>query len=231
MSLRGGENMTSRGSASLLTALFVSFLGVMLVDSTAVGLQPAEKPQAPRPIAVSTAAPASIARVIRVQNRPIEIVRRNAPTIVFTDDHAIAEDLASTQAQLRQFEAALSKDLANGDFQAPRTRRVVNASRRHLQESPADTLGSVRAELGRLKKALRADIANGEFHGPQTLADASKARSATYGTADAALANNAVAVSDDIWSLKMAIERDLHAHEFTAIETHFNIDGRRWKVR
>jgi hypothetical protein len=169
--------------------------------------------------------------VVRVENRPIEIVRKNAPTIIFTDDGAIADDLMSTQARLRQFEAAMSKDLAHGDFQAPRTRRVVSASHKHSAQSPADKLQSVRRELSDLKAALRGDIADDEFSAPRTLAEISRHISAPSATSQTLLASGAVGVADDIWSLEMAIEKDLHAHEFTAIETHFNIDGRRWKVR
>ena len=65
---------------------------------------------------------------------------------------------------------------------------------------------------------------------PQTRREVAKREEAPSTAGEAALADGAVSVSDDVWSLEMAIERDLHTKEFKAIETHFVIDGRRWKV-
>ena len=224
--------MTAQTRVNLSNALILALLGFAVVESTAIASQGSTKRQTTQERRIAEpSAPAARVRANRVQPQPIAVVRKGSPTIVFTNDAAIANQLTLTQKEIWGFEAALAKDLAHGDFHAPHTRRVVRAGRRPVAASTAEKLGSARRELCRLREALREDLADGKFDGPHTRAEVSKRNPAPQGVGEDDLADGTVAVTDGIWNLEMAIEKDLHAHAFTAIETHFNIDGRRWKVR
>jgi hypothetical protein len=93
---------------------------------------------------------------------------------------------------------------------------------------PATTSAiSLRRQLRTLEGALLSDIARGAFRAHHT-------RKLVVGAVvitpvqPAAEATETVAIADDLWELEMAMEKDIHAHEFKARETHFVIDGRRW---
>ena len=81
-----------------------------------------------------------------------------------------------------------------------------------------------------MKEALREDLADGDFRAPHTRREVAERGEPSYGTGEDSLASGAVSISDEMLSLEMAMELDIHANDFTAIETHFAIDGRRWKV-
>jgi len=212
-------------------ALILAVLASGIVGSTAVASQ--------RTSALGPQSAGTVTTITRADNaggsgfpdQPIAVRRKGLPPIVFTDDGAVSSLIKSTRAQLKSLEGGIAKDLAHGRFRAQQTRRTVDSSPRQKGASTTDELLSARNELGALKRALRTDLANGEFRAPQTGRELGKRQTAPLGAGEVALAKGAVSVSDDVWSLEMAIERDLHAKRFKAIETHFVIDGRRWKTK
>lgn len=225
-----GAHMTTLAKVNLSNALILALLGLVVAESAAVASQrtSAMRTQDPR---IVTASPSSRTPAeTPFQNREIVVRRQGAPTIVFTDASAIAFQLTLTRADIDVFEAALAKDLAHGDFRARETQRVVGADHHQAAQSAADELLSARRELGRLKQALREDLADGDFDAPHTRREVAGHDPVPSVAGNEALASGAVSVSDEFWSLKMAVEKDLHARDFRAIETHFVIDGRRWKV-
>ena len=163
--------------------------------------------------------------------RKIVVARKGVPVLTFTNDRAVAFELASIQKELNRFEVALLKDLTRGDFRAPRTRRAIRTAEPAVGGAMTDRLASTRAQLDRLRAALRGDLAVGEFrarHTRRLVAEAGRTQAPRDG--EAALARGVVALSDDVWNLEMAIEQDIHDGDFKAVETHFAIDRRRWKV-
>jgi len=212
-------------------ALILAVLASGIVGSTAVASQRTSALGPQSAGTVTTIARADNAGGSGFPDQPIAVRRKGLPPIVFTDDRAVSSLIKSTRAQLKSLEGGLAKDLAHGRFRAQQTRRTVDSSPRQKGASTTDELLSARNELGALKRALRTDLANGEFRAPQTGRELGKRQTAPLGAGEVALAKGAVSVSDDVWSLEMAIERDLHAKRFKAIETHFVIDGRRWKTK
>ena len=211
-------------------ALILAVLASGIVGSTAVASQRTGALGPQSSSTVTTIAQADSGGMAGSTNQTIAVRRKGLPPMVFTDDGAVSSLIKSTRAQIESLEVGLAKDLAHGSFRARQTRRTVDSSPHQKGGSTTDELLSARKELGALKQALRSDLANGEFRAPQTGREVAKRQAAPSGAGEAALANGAVSVSDDVWSLEMAIERDLHAKRFKAIETHFVIDGRRWKT-
>ena len=162
--------------------------------------------------------------------REIVVARKGVPVLTFTDDRAVAFELASIQRELNRFEAALRKDLTRGDFGAPRTRRAISTAEPAAGGATADQLASTRDRLDHLRAALREDLAAGEFRAQHTRRLVARGGVARSYVGDAAVARGVVALSDGIWNLEMAIEQDIHDGDFKAVETHFAIDRRRWKV-
>jgi len=216
---------------NLRSAVVLALLGLVVAESTALASQRIRVTLTPSRTIVTTSSQAMSVRWIPLRNREAVVLRRGAPAIVFTDDSAIGFQLALTRAEIQSFEHALAKDLAHREFRARQTRRAVSTSEHTVARSTADELVSTQRELGRLKTALRNDLANGDLRAPQTRRELARREHAPLGNGADALASGAISVSDDIWGLEMAVEKDLHARDFTAIETHFEIDGRRWKVR
>ena len=213
----------------LLTALVVALLGFGVADSTAVESHVPKNLHDPDRAVL--AARASAEDSSKVQDREIAVVRPGLPTMIFDDDSAIAASLTSTRAKLHDFEAALAKDLAHRRFYAPQTRRVVSTSGREVAaQSTSDELALTRSEFTRLKEALGEDLADADFRAPHTHREVAERSEFSSGKTEDSLASGAVSVSDEMLSLEMAMELDIHAEAFTAIETHFAIDGRRWKV-
>ena len=226
--------MTTLTKSAVRIALVLALLAFGIVESTAAASQHASAAGTQTTGTVTTIAQADNANGVGPGTHGIAVLRKGSPAIVFTDDSAIALQLKSTRAEIKSLEAALAKDLARGDFRACETGRIAAASSRRsargATSSPAAQLLAARGELSALKQAFRTDLANGDFYAPQTSRELRQHHAGPMGDGEMALAKGAVSVSDDVWSLKMAIERDLHAKTFRAIETHFNIDGRRWKV-
>jgi hypothetical protein len=216
--------------ANLSNALILALLGFVVVESTAVASQRTTKPGTPVAQTFTSSVPAKNVRRAYLQNREIVVLRKGGPAIVFTDDRAIAFHLSLTRAEIERIEAALAKDLEHGEFRARETRRAVGASKDQAAPSTAGDLVAVRRELSRLKEALRRDLAKGDFRARHTRREVTRHDQARSVTGDSVVANGVVSVSDDIWDLEMAVEKDLHTGDFRAIETHFAIDGRRWKV-
>jgi len=224
-----GQHMTVLTRAKLSNVLVFALLGVVAIASTAAATQHTNEPS-PQVTVIVAATTAARGVGEAGSGGGIAVVRRGAPTIVFIDDTAIDYDIASTRAKIKAFEAALAKDLAHGDFRARQTRRVVRTAKHETARSTADELAVARRELSQLKLALGRDISNGDFRAPHTQRELALPSEPTPGTGEDALAYGAVSISDEMWSLEMAFESDLHAHDVRAIETHFVIDGRRWKV-
>ena len=222
--------MKTATRASLWTALIIGVLGVVVVGSNVIAARQARKlGLEDEGVVHASANSRRIRATASTGPHGIVVRRKGKPTITFTDDAAVTYELASTWADLRRFEVAVHKDLAHGDFRARRTRLAVAASL-HPGQTPAEEFVSTRRELRELKTALRQDLANGDFRARHTLREVATTRDAPSAVGDNELATGVVTLSDDLWDLKLAVERDIHAGDLKAIETHFAIDRRRWKV-
>ena len=224
-----GQHMTVLTRAKLSNVFVFALLGIVAIASTAAAAQRTNKPS-PQVTVIGAATAATSGAGEAGSGGDIVVVRDGAPTIAFTDDAAIYQGLASTRAKIKTFEAALAKDLAHRDFRARQTRQAIRTAKHETARSTADELVAARRELSELKLALGQDIANGDFYAPHTREELARPHGSTLDTGEDALAYGAVSLSDEMWSLEMAFEKDLHAHNLRAVETHFVIDGRRWKV-
>ncbi|MDR3685643.1 MAG: hypothetical protein P4L93_01610 [Coriobacteriia bacterium] len=222
--------MTTLTKSAVRIALVLALLASGIVGSTALASQRANAAGTQAAESVTTINQAANDGDTPVQDQQVAVVRKGSPAVVFTGDRAITLQLESTRAVIKALKAALAKDLARGDFHARHTQRVVDSRSCLVAQSPAGQLLAARSELDALRQSLRTDLANGDFYAPYTSRELAGHHAAAVGGGEEALARGALAVSDDTWSLEMAIERDLHAKDFRAVETHFAIDGRRWQV-
>ena len=158
----------------------------------------------------------------------ISVARKGHATVTFTDNAAVAYELASVREQLARFETALGKDLARGRFRAKSTQHAVRSRPAVSYRTTQAELAATRHELNELEAALRRDIASGTFRAPRTRRTIGASERSSAVSTDAGLAEGVVSVCDELWELKMAFEADLHAGSLHAEETHFAIDGRRW---
>ena len=222
--------MKSETRAKLSIALILVFVVGIAVGADVIASQQARKLGLQGDAVVPASAKNKQVPAASSEKRDIVVLRRGVPFVTFTDEAAVAYELESVQRELKRFEVALGKDLAHGDFRARRTRRAIGIPGPSIGLSTADGLVAARREFNLLREALRTDLASSDFHARRTRREVAKSKAPPPATEGDAVASGVVSLSDDLWNLEMAVEKDIHNGDFRAVETHFAIDRRRWKV-
>jgi hypothetical protein len=213
-------------------ALVFLFVPTIVVGSNLIASHQADKLGLQnQEIVVAKAETRRVPATSRADKR-IVVVRDGAPAITFTDASAVAYELTSVDRELRSFEVALGRDIAHGELRAPLTARETATAQPVVGGSTAEKFMSARRKLDGLEEALRRDLASGAFRAAHTrrLVRRLDSRELASAAGEVAVASGVVSVSDDLWDLEMAVEKDIHDGDLRADETHFVIDRRRWRV-
>jgi hypothetical protein len=216
---------------NLVLALVYASLAIVVVGSAVVASQQAKN------LGVKTGGPvAAYARPKAASTRSIRpemilVSRPGRAAVEFADARAVVYELGSVHRELSALEAAIGKDLAHGEFHAGQTRSAIRAAAHRSSRGPAGSVLATRRELDNLELALKRDLSRGDFKARKTraLLDGVHRVVPAVGS-DAQLAAAVVTLGDDLWGLETSLEKDIHADDLMATETHFLIDGRRWKT-
>jgi len=216
--------MKAETRARLTIALmFASVVGTA-VGANAIAMHQARRAGvAPDAIATASGTPARAG-----MSRGIQVASVYSGTVTFADPHDVDTELRLTCRDLRRIERALSKDLAGGRLRAQRTRAAIRATGNLRGATVAARSAAAQGALLALERAMSTDIARGELTAPHSQRVVSHPRGIIAGSDIAGAAAGVVAVTEDLWRLECAFEKDIHAGDVVARETHFAIDRRRW---
>lgn len=225
-----GTHMKPETRAKLTIALML-----VSVVGTAVGVNALALQQARRAgiqtqdVAVASAAPVrAVAPTQAAPTSRIVVASAYSGSVEFADKSDIDAELRVVSKELRRIERAMSKDLASGSLRARNTRIAIRTTRALAGGSTAERLAATQGAFLALERAMRADMVNGDLSAPHARGVVAEPRGVTEGTNLASLAGGVVATTEDLWRLELAFEKDIHAGDVVARETHFAIDRRRW---